>query len=676
MYDAWAAYDATAVGYLYNEKSAVLPASPAQVELDRREAINYAAYRILRSRFATGTSSAVILAAVDDKLTAMGYSTTTGQAPATAAATPAELGKRTGDAVLTWGAGDGNSLTTYPQTYNAALNPNMAVPLLVFGYDYDFFLGAARPLGFGIPAATNPNYWQPLDLNVLLTPNGNLFPAGTQSFAGVQGLATTPFSLTRTDPLKPWIDLFGGPSRLSMPGASSATDAAYRASVMEILRKSAKLNDPAVVDISPGAMGNNPLGADTGTGHPVNPVTGLPLPSHPVPRADFVRVMVDYWAQGPGSSTPPGHWHVLANEVSETPALVKRIRGTGPVLNDLEWDVKTYFCLSAATHDAACAAWSLQRYYSGPRPITMIRYMGSKGQSSNPAGPFWHEQGLPLEEGVVEVITAASAAPGGKHEQIWNLAANSHGQAGSIPGTSVIGKIAVFSWPGEHPDNLPAPSMATNQSVVRWQLAEDWLPFQRKTYNTPASPGGTSGHSTIARAAAEALTLLTGSPHFPGGFHHQLIAANTMQMDLGPNVDVDLQWCTYYDAADQAGVSCRWGGIHPSEDDYHGRLTGSIAGKSAFSLAEKYWTGAIVSEEPQPAIAFQANGNAVVTWIPTRGAYHKVQTSTDLGSWTDATAASLYRNNAALTGDPPASYTDANPAPGRKFYRIVRSFAP
>ena len=33
---------------------------------------------------------------------------------------------------------------------------------------------------------------------------------------------------------------------------------------------------------------------------------------------------------------------------------VSGIGGTGPVVNDLEWDIKTYFALNAAVHDAAC----------------------------------------------------------------------------------------------------------------------------------------------------------------------------------------------------------------------------------------------------------------------------------------------------------------------------------
>ena len=66
MYDAWAAYDATAVGYLYNEKVSPLP---GDIEAARHQAISYAAYRVLRSRFASGAGSATSLASFDAKMT-------------------------------------------------------------------------------------------------------------------------------------------------------------------------------------------------------------------------------------------------------------------------------------------------------------------------------------------------------------------------------------------------------------------------------------------------------------------------------------------------------------------------------------------------------------------------------------------------------------------------------
>ncbi len=678
MYNAWAAYDATAVGYIYNEKISQLP---VDIEAARREAISYAAYRVLRSRFETGAGAATSLASFDAKLVALGYSPAVGQSALTAATTPAELGKRIGQAILVWGIGDGFSQAAYPQAYTVAVNPNMdpARAMSVLGNNGEFPTRLNMPLGVGIPLLANtaqqytvdtdPNFWQPLSLSTTVTQNGIPTPGGIQTFVGVQSLATTPFSLIRSDPLKPWIDI-GPPSRLSVPGQSSATDAEYKAQALGVLRKSAELNDSTIIDISPGAYGNNPLGDDTGTGHPINPVTGLPYATNAVPRADFTRVMAEYWADGPNSETPPGHWHVLANEVSDNPLTVKKIRGVDPVVNDLEWDVKTYFSIASAVHDAACACWSIKRYYSGPRPITMIRYMGTMGQSSDPGGPSYHLQGLPLEPGVVEVITVENTFPGGRYEHIWDVYSNAY-----VPGAVHLGKIAVYSWPGEHPENLPAPSIATHQSTVRWMLAKDWLPFQRKTFNTPAFPGYSSGHSTFSRAAAEVLTSLTGSPIFPGGFHHHTIASNSMQIDLGPSIAVDLQWSTYYDAADQAGQSRRWGGIHPSEDDYKSRILGSQVGKSAFDLAEKYWTGAIVNEVMQAQVSL-SGGATVVTWRAARGMVHKVQTSTDLVNWSDAYPYALSYENGAIAFDTSGTWTDPNPKAGEKFYRVLRSTRP
>ena len=649
MYDAWAAYDAVAIGYLCNDKISPLP---FDVEAARKEAISHAAYKVLTARFSSGQNASQILAGFDSRMTSLGYSPSDTTAPAL-------LGKKLGLAVLDWSNADGFTSAAYPVAYTQSINPNLNYPLSVLGENLN---GTPNmPLGYGIPAGTDPNLWQPLDLKTSVAQNGLPLPGGPQSFLGVQSLATTPFALTRTDPLKPWLDPFGGPSKLSHGGVISPTDGAYKAGALGVLTASSQLNDPSLMNISPSALGNNPLGSDSGSGYAQNPVTLTPYAANTVKVGDYTRVLAEFWADGPNSETPPGHWHVLANEVADDPALVKRIGGTGPVVNDLEWDVKVYFAISAATHDAACAAWALKRYYSGPRPITMIRFMGDKGQSSIPGVPSYDPEGLPLQPGVVEIITEETTAPGGRHEAIWDVSVGT-----TRPGVNFLNKIAVFSWPGEDPRNAPAPSIATYQSNVRWMLAKDWLPFQRKTFNTPAFPGYVSGHSTFSRAAAEALTLITGSPYFPGGFHHHTISANTLQIDKGPSAAVDLQWCSYYDAADQAGQSRRYGGIHPREDDLHGRYVGSIAGKSAYTLAQKYWTGDIVKEDLRPTLTMVSPSGATFTWSGVRGCSQKVQFSSNLIDWEDATPQSQ-------TYDTACSYMDSSPDPVKRFYRVVWS---
>src|SRR5262249_35289870 len=275
-------------------------------------------------------------------------------------------------------------------------------------------------------------------------------------------------------------------------------------------------------------------------GYPQNPVTGQTYSANVVKRGDFTRVLAEFWADGPSSETPPGHWNVIANNVADHPLTVKKIGGVGSVVDDLEWDVKVYFALNAAVHEAACAAWSLKRYYDGWRPLSAIRYMGLHGQSSDPNLPSYNTDGLPLITNLIELVTQQSVASG-RH-------------AGLKPG-----KIALLAWPGQ-PTNP-----ATIYQGVRWLHADTWIPYQRTNFVTPAFPGYPSGHSTFSRAAAEVLSAITGSPYFPGGLGSYTIT--TLGFEKGSSQPVTLQWGRYYDAADQAGLSRIWGGIHPPIDD-------------------------------------------------------------------------------------------------------------
>jgi hypothetical protein len=126
-----------------------------------------------------------------------------------------------------------------------------------------------------------------------------------------------------------------------------------------------------------------------------------------------------------------------------------------------------YFALNGAVHDAAIAAWGLKGHYDSPRPISMIRYMGGLGQSTDRSLPAYHPQGLPLEPGLIELISAESTHPGERHEHL----------AGHV------GEIAILAWRG-FPDDPRA-----QKSGVGWIRAADWVPYQRSTFVTPAFAG-------------------------------------------------------------------------------------------------------------------------------------------------------------------------------------------
>ena len=639
MYDAWAAYDTNgAVGYIYHGKHAANDGAAA-----RREAISYAAYRLLKERYAYSRSASNTLFTLDAHLTALGYTTNNFSMDTS---TPTGVGNSVYAAVSAWFINDGSRQTNgtpYPLA-----NPPIAYPDYPMGQGGYTYLNypLATTLsgindGFG-HTIVDVNRWQRLQIVNAVDQNG--FPQGPiQNYLGAQWLGVRPFALTRDNPALPWIDLAGPP-----PFFGDTSHAAFRSNVVEVIQRSSELtpDDGLEMDISPGAFGNNSLGENDGSGYTNNPATGQPYSPNVVKRGDFVRVLAEFWADGPNSETPPGHWNVLANQVADNTNFVKQIGGAGPVLDDLEWDVKMYFALNAAVHDAACAAWSLKRYYDGWRPLSAVRYLGMLGQSSDPLAPSYHTNGLPLITNLIELVTTASVLSG-RH-------------AGLTPG-----KIAIFAWPGQ-------PSDPTNQySGVHWIHAEKWLPYQKKNFVTPAFPGYVSGHSTFSRSAAEVLTAMTGSPFFPGGLATYTAVSNTsLAFEKGPSQTVQLQWATYFDAADQAGLSRLWGGIHPPADDFTGRRTGAQCGQQVWALAQKYFDGSITNVPTVLTLRSLAQNGCELRFSTVRGFYYNLQVTSDPNlPFTN------FPGGLAQALDSAMVRTDNVVAP-MNFYRVVRALGP
>jgi hypothetical protein len=254
--------------------------------------------------------------------------------------------------------------------------------------------------------------------------------------------------------------------------------------------------------------------------------------------------------------------------VTKHPLLERRWGGTGPELGPLEWDVKGYFAIGGAMHDVAICAWGIKGWYDSIRPVSAIRAMADRGQSSDPSGPSYDPDGMPLVPGHIELIQAGDPLAGANNEN--------------------VGKIKVYAWRG--PTYVTNP--ATEQSHAGWILGSEWWPYQRPTFVTPPFPGYISGHSTYSRAAAEVLTAITGDEYFPGGMSQFEIRKNEfLVFEEGPSVDLTFQWATYRDAAEQSSLSRIWGGIHPPVDDIPGRVIGAKIGNEAFALASDYYDG-------------------------------------------------------------------------------------
>ena len=193
---------------------------------------------------------------------------------------------------------------------------------------------------------------------------------------------------------------------------------------------------------------------------------------------------------GPDSETPSGHWFTILNYVSDHTQLVKRFKGEGRVLDDLEWSIKSYFALGGAMHDAAISAWSIKDFYDYLRPISAIRFVGARGQSSNidsenydadACYTFWHSINI-----------------------IWPPPSFYFHSTDKSPGPTMGSRLSIISI--KHGKTRKA-------SVGLW-LKSGGHVRDLTLLPPPSFFRYISGHSTFSRATAEVLTLLTGDEFF------------------------------------------------------------------------------------------------------------------------------------------------------------------
>jgi hypothetical protein len=120
-------------------------------------------------------------------------------------------------------------------------------------------------------------------------------------------------------------------------------------------------------------------------------------------------------------------------------------------------------------------------------------------------------------------------------------------------------------------------------------LGQNWLPYQALNVVTPPFPEYVSGHSTFTAAGRTILGGFEGSDKFNA---QVVIPAGSSRFELNtPATDITLTWKTLTAAADEAGWSRRWGGIHFKSGDEHGRLLGKVVASDVWDKAQTYFNG-------------------------------------------------------------------------------------
>jgi hypothetical protein len=315
--------------------------------------------------------------------------------------------------------------------------------------DYTGYVPANEPMDIRVPvdpaAVRDPSAWQPLRY----VDGGGI--EVTQGFVGAQWQHVTPFALS--------------------PGSLRSSIGPARYGSAEYLAQAR-----ALLDISAGLT-------------------------------DEQKMIAEYWADGPRSELPPGHWNLFAQFVAR--------RDHHGADDGLERDVKLFFALTNAISDAGCCAWDNKRAFNSVRPITAIRILFRGHIVRAWAGPY---QGTKLIDGAT------------------------------------------------------------------------WFPYQPTTFPTPPFPEYSSGHSNFSAAGAEILRRFTHSDRFGGSVS---LAAGNSRVEPGavPATELTFSWPTFSDAANQAGISRRYGGIHFEQGDLDARVTGRMAARLAWEKALDYWQG-------------------------------------------------------------------------------------
>ncbi len=92
--------------------------------------------------------------------------------------------------------------------------------------------------------------------------------------------------------------------------------------------------------------------------------------------ADQTQI-AQFWVDGPGTATPPGHWFQIARDVANQ-------RGNTPAER-----VRLFALIGMAVCDAGICAWDNKYTYEDWRPITAIRNADNDGNPDTIADPAW-----------------------------------------------------------------------------------------------------------------------------------------------------------------------------------------------------------------------------------------------------------------------------------------------
>jgi hypothetical protein len=116
---------------------------------------------------------------------------------------------------------------------------------------------------------------------------------------------------------------------------------------------------------------------------------------------------------------------------------------------------------------------------------------------------------------------------------------------------------------------------------------EQWRPYSPEEFLCPPFPSYVSGHSTISGACSEGLRLFTGDDYF--GETVELVPGSLTETDPANYGDtVVLEFPTFTQTAEMAGISRVMGGYHIQADNVAGLQLGRDVARQAWEFYQKH----------------------------------------------------------------------------------------
>ena len=161
---------------------------------------------------------------------------------------------------------------------------------------------------------------------------------------------------------------------------------------------------------------------------------------------------------------------------------------------------------------------------------------------------------------------------------------------------------SISAWAAKYQYDFWRPTTAIRELyrdklVVSWRgpgkgfgkvPGQNWMPYQLLNVVTPPFPEYVSGHSTFSAAGRTVLTMFYGNNDAFGAKVTIPARSSAIEPGVTPAKDMVLSWKTLTEAADEAGMSRRYGGIHFYSGDQQGRALGRLIGYNDTNWARDY----------------------------------------------------------------------------------------